>query len=444
MPEKAKFCGNCGTLLAVQAPSPSQIPSTQKTMKINPLDARSLWTRGENLERKGDYWSAIECYQDALKIEPNNKDLWYVKAICEARIAKSRDAIQSLRKYLELAPEEESEKITYAKKRMEQLEENSKFADALRNTALEGERIEEEEYERIRREIIERQLRRKRSAEEAFALVQRGESAFNESKFEEAIQYYDQAWETNPSPKAMESKARVLEHMGKLQEAIDCLNKASRLYSADYSPIQSQALTLSYKGFMLCETGRIDEAIESLVLALKIYLLQKEAWCNAGTDIESSGLFERVLESLNRILEINPLHSTALNLEGYLFSITNRNREAIHCFDNAIKINSRDTFSYSCKGTALANLGDYEAAITCYEELLKIDPQDKEVWRNKASSEQKIGRTAKATHSFQEYLRLKESEETASRQESEKAQEMSNRIKESLDEELLKKKKSDA
>jgi tetratricopeptide (TPR) repeat protein len=65
----SKFCTSCG----------KRIPaSTKKRMPLDPA-AFILFKKGANLQAEGKLEEAIECYDAALKINPNSKEILFSK-----------------------------------------------------------------------------------------------------------------------------------------------------------------------------------------------------------------------------------------------------------------------------------------------------------------------------------------------------------------------------
>ena len=86
----------------------------------------------------------------------------------------------------------------------------------------------------------------------------------NLGKYEQAIEYYDNALEIDPKyALALSNKGATLDKLGKYKEAIECYDKALEI-----DP--KYALALSNKGWALHNLGKYEQAIEYYDNALEI------------------------------------------------------------------------------------------------------------------------------------------------------------------------------
>jgi tetratricopeptide (TPR) repeat protein len=68
-------------------------------------DASSLVTKGLDLQADSKYDEAIQCYDEALKINPNDESVWENKANALASLDKDKEAIQCYDEALKINPE---------------------------------------------------------------------------------------------------------------------------------------------------------------------------------------------------------------------------------------------------------------------------------------------------------------------------------------------------
>ena len=71
--------------------------------------------------------------------------------------------------------------------------------------------------------------------------------------------------------------------------------------------------------------------------------------------------------------------------------------EALQAFDKAIEINQSYAFAWGGKGYVLYNMGRYEEAIPVYDRAVELDPQDADAWHNKGVALNLLNRTAEAS-----------------------------------------------
>ena len=63
-----------------------------------------LNNKGLLLDAMGSHTEAIETYDTALKIKPNFEAVWFNKACAQALLSRKEDALNSLKKAIELNP----------------------------------------------------------------------------------------------------------------------------------------------------------------------------------------------------------------------------------------------------------------------------------------------------------------------------------------------------
>jgi hypothetical protein len=73
----------------------------------------------------GLIWNGIQCYDKALSFDAQNANTWYSKASLEDSLKRKRVAQVSYRKFLEVATPEQQAMITWAQRRVRELEQES-------------------------------------------------------------------------------------------------------------------------------------------------------------------------------------------------------------------------------------------------------------------------------------------------------------------------------
>ena len=94
--------------------------------------------------------------------------------------------------------------------------------------------------------------------------------------------------------------------------------------------------------------------------------------------------FEESLPYLDKILEINPNHTSALLNKGSALISLDRSNESIAYFDRLLAIEPNNIKALTSKAAALSNLGEYAKALELYNKALSIDKDNAEIERSKA------------------------------------------------------------
>lgn len=206
-------------------------------------------------------------------------------------------------------------------------------------------------------------------------------NSFNDNRnYEEAIQCYNRAIETNSkNDKSWNNKGIALARLSKYTKAIKCYDKALNLNS-----MNDNAWT--NKGISLAALDKIEEAIECYDKTLEINPNHEKAWNNKGNALGDIERYEDAIECYNKALEINPKYGNAWNSKGTALAMQDKNEKAIQCYDEALKINQKNDKAWYNKGLALATLAKYTKSIECYHKCLEINPNQSRVWNSKGNA----------------------------------------------------------
>jgi tetratricopeptide (TPR) repeat protein len=138
-------------------------------------------------------------------------------------------------------------------------------------------------------------------------LIQKGNMLFNKSKYEEAVQSYDQVLVMDPrSIDALNGKGLAFNNLGRYEEAITWFDKAIKI---DPTFIH----TLNNKGVTLANLGRYEEAITWFDKAIKIDPNFVDALYNKGGALGELGKYREAIVWTNKALDIDISKQNASN-----------------------------------------------------------------------------------------------------------------------------------
>jgi len=259
----------------------------------------------------------------------------------------------------------------------------------------------------VRRGLDDLQLRSEKEAVEKNNLgfwLQRGCDLYEEDKRAEAVSCFEKAIEIDANCKeAWVLRASCLEGLRRSRETVESLDKAIELVrsgTADYNPQQwhrspvswlaeqsrailsgdssSGAFNLySWKGRLLMELGRFEEAIRSCDLALQ---LSSDAMClnNRGTSLHGLGRYQEAIQCFDRAIAMvqeEVLLSSAWTDKGMSLYRLGRRTEAMGCYDMAISISPDLPEPWYNKGNVFRKMKNFDEAIRCYNKAIELDPE---------------------------------------------------------------------
>jgi tetratricopeptide (TPR) repeat protein len=124
----------------------------------------------------------------------------------------------------------------------------------------------------------------------------------------------------------------------------------------------------------LSNSGEFELAIDHFNKAIDLAPNDFMAWANKGLALNRLNRFEEAIKCYDRAIEINPQYSSSWNNKGLALKDLKRYEESIECFDQSISVNPNLEFGWLNKAEVLVKLGRPEEAIECYKETLKLNP----------------------------------------------------------------------
>ena len=94
--------------------------------------------------------------------------------------------------------------------------------------------------------------------------------------------------------------------------------------------------------------------------------------------------YEESLPYLDKILEINPNHTSALLNKGSALIALDRSNESIAYFDRLLAIEPNNIKALTSKAAAFSNMGEYMKALELYNKALSIDKNNEKLEKGKA------------------------------------------------------------
>jgi tetratricopeptide (TPR) repeat protein len=207
-------------------------------------DVNALYERGLALSNQGKYQEAIECYDKALRLDPNYSLAQDNKKLLLDFLSKEKpSSYHDLRTKGTMPkgwkPSSYSDTSTYSENASSLLEKG-KMPKGWESPSS---------YP---------------NSEDIVKLRKKGVELINQSKYKEALVYFDKALSVDPNDTtALNNKGAVLNNLGSHKEAIEWYDQALAIVPNDVYP-------LTGKGWAFANLGRYKEAIECYDQALKI------------------------------------------------------------------------------------------------------------------------------------------------------------------------------
>jgi tetratricopeptide (TPR) repeat protein len=233
--------------------------------------AKLWYTKGTALANLGKYDQAIECFDKAIKINPNEPKIWYTKGTALANLGKYDQAIECFDKG--------------------SIEPNNQNIHIDKGTALHYLGKYEQSIECFDKAI-------KINPNESDAWFGKGISLHYLGKYEQSIECFDKAIKINPNESDLwYSKGTALYCLGKYEESIKCYNKSIAI-DPDI------AIGWLCKGGALNKLGEYEESIKCYNKSIAIDPDNAIGWLCKGKVLKSLGQSEDAKECFNRAKEL--------------------------------------------------------------------------------------------------------------------------------------------
>jgi tetratricopeptide (TPR) repeat protein len=344
------------------------------TMTHSP-DMSSLVTKGLELELDKKYEEAIQCYDEALKINPNDESVWENKADALGSLDKFEEAIQCYDEALKINPEND-----YALKM-----KGSSFASL-------------EKYEEAIQcydEALEI------NPENEHVLTMKGTGLFQLKKYEAALQCYDEALEINPEN----------EHALTMKDQLTILVEAVSNNISDDVPKEmlyrnlenlSNPSSAFMKASELFQLKKYEEAIPHL----KKSITSPEVDGMLGLCFRNMQKYDESIIYFDKLLSVEPENGMFLNFKGFSLRDLERWNEFVTIQTKLLEINPQDDSAWQSKSTGLFQLSKYDEAIFCCDKALEIDPDNAENWFNKAEVLDKLCKYSESISCYEKGFKI--------------------------------------
>ncbi len=207
------------------------------------------------------------------------------------------------------------------------------------------------------------------------AWVTAGDAKYIAGKFDDAVEYYQQALYIEPkNPKAWANTGSAFLRLGNWERALESFGK-----SLEMDP--NMAMAHSGRGLALTHLKRYQEALESHDLAIKADS-SPVSWNNRGNTLVRMGAsVKEAVECYRKALELDAKYEVAWFNKGKAELMNEDVRDAIESLTRAVELNPQFSDAWFQKGRALTMVGGREQeALYCFDTAIELKPSNSEAW----------------------------------------------------------------
>lgn len=233
-------------------------------------------------------------------------------------------------------------------------------------------------------------------------------------EYAEAVRIYDSIKPGSVFYKrALIRRSVNLEAMGKVNEAIDELQKYSERYPRD----EVALITL---GDIYRDQGKYEDAVEAYGEAIsRADTLQGDDWplfYARGIAYERAGMWNAAEKDFLKALELEPNQPDVMNYLGYSWLVMGKNLDkAKEYIEVALSARPDDAHIIDSMGWAYYVRGEYEDAVALLERAADLMPQDPTVNDHLGDAYWRVGRKTEAEYQWKRALSFKPERSDAER-----------------------------
>ena len=335
------------------------VASYDEALALDPKD-KSVWlSKGVALEWLQRYPQALDCFEQALRLDDSNKFVHVRTGQVLAKMNDHESAIKSFDKALELAPKDidllEMKKVSL------------KHTDRL------------EELVKICQKII------KLDGKNRHALVDLGIASHRLNRFDDAIEAFNAALETNPGNVAiLHYKKTSVVAKGVAEEIIAVCDEILKAAPNDKPALMDKA-------FALERQGRLAEANDTYSMALAVDDGDKDLHNRKGLVLVGLGRYADAVVEFDRTFALDGSDLMPLNNKGRALLLSREYGRALQVFDQCVTGQPGNPRFQSDRGRALASLGNLSEAVDAFDAALLVDKSDPQTWKYKGNVMFKLG-----------------------------------------------------
>jgi tetratricopeptide (TPR) repeat protein len=160
------------------------------------------------------------------------------------------------------------------------------------------------------------------------------------------------------------------------------------------------------RGRALASLGRLDEAVQDLDKALESDRSDPETWRFKGNAHLKLQQYDRALQAFDKAIGLGAPEAQVLRLKGRALEEMHRLEAASDCYERALAMGSEDAPTLERLARTQAALGYLDAAWEAADRATRLDAAALESWRLRGDLSVKLGREEDAMRSFDHVLAI--------------------------------------
>ncbi len=232
------------------------------------------------------------------------------------------------------------------------------------------------------------------------ALIEQGNTALEEKRYDEALALFEQALVTEPeNPDALYGKATSLWRQKRYDEALVACE-------AGLAVTPTTSRLWHRKGSVLGDMGNHSDALLAFAKAIELDPTDAKPWTQKGNVLWALGCHTEALEAFDGAIARNDEADVAWNGRGNALYDLGRYTEALEAFDSAISRNGESIAPWNGRGSTLAQLRRYAEALEAFDGAIAREATNAILWDGRGNVLGSLGRYTEALKAYDEAIAL--------------------------------------
>lgn len=373
----------------------------------DPGDLEAWATLARIYEATNRLPKALDALEKAVERDPENRDVLLTAGRVALRLGKDQDARAYFDQLLSLGKDPEwAVKVAFSYLALHQLEAAANVLDSVRQTALEP-RLH------FYAGLVHERLHTWQKAAEAFdRITKESGDLYNEARLHramslsslgqhhQALELFRRLGDEAGGLTGLDvAHARAFERAGQVREAENRLVKALNRQASNET---LDAVTAFYQ-----RQARLGDAIALFNLQLGKTPRDETVLFALALAHEKNGSWQKAVENMRRILELNPGNVAAANFVGYTLADHGQElEEATALVQRALDAKPDSAAFLDSMGWVLFKRGEADKAFDFLERAVDAAPDEVTLWEHLGDVAVKLGRKPRAHEAFAKSLEL--------------------------------------
>lgn len=323
------------------------IACCDQAITLNPNYSDAWWVKGQVLQHLAEDEAALECFDQVIALEPEFYSVWERRSLTLINLERREEALEAVNRAIALMPEDCQDWLPYFNQGrwLSMLKQPDEATLSFRKAAAIASAVNPPDPDDL--SVV-------------WSTLGNHHTLLNQ--YEQAIAAYENAPFVRTD--AEEMWLYALMQLGR-QDQI--LARYNHLVEAE----PDSDVAWKRRGLAMRKLGRLEEAIDSYKRSVALNPVSTD-WYHLRQALKQLGRQAEIIDHYRDILAIYPDQAELWSSQAYSLSQLGRQEEALASYEQAIKLNCKDDYAWHGCAILLQEFGRIEEAIAAYRQAATI------------------------------------------------------------------------